>query len=42
MAKKMDYHQAALDIVRLVGGPKNVQSLEGVFKQRVDKSRKQQ
>ena len=27
MAKKMDHHQAALDIVRLVGGPENVQSL---------------
>lgn len=27
MAKKMDHRQAALDIVRLVGGPENVQAL---------------
>lgn len=27
MAKKMDHHQAAMDIVRLAGGPENVQAL---------------
>ena len=26
MAKKMDHRQTALDIVRLVGGPENVQA----------------